>query len=284
MVLQKLYRHFLTSLKEIYSDSEAGIITDWVFETVANCTKTDVLINPQQQLNNETIQPLNNALKKLLHHMPVQYVLGEAWFYKMKLKVSPSVLIPRPETEELVLEITNHLSEHTAANALDIGTGSGCIAIALKKNVPQITITAIDKSSEALQIAFENASIQETPITFLSLDFLEENSWKGLSKFDIIVSNPPYIPFNEKQLMDKNVTAHEPHIALFVPTESPLIFYEKIALFGKTHLNKRGKIFMETHEAFAGEVSLLFEKNNYKSNIKKDMYGKQRMVIATHCP
>ena len=284
MTVQKLYRHFLTALKDIYSDNEAAKICDIIFEWAAGLTKPDILINPNKQLNNSTIQQFNNALEKLLLHTPVQYITGEAWFYKLKLKVSPAVLIPRPETEELVLEILNHLQGNTQSTVLDAGTGSGCIAIAIKKNAPQTTVSAIDISNEALQIAKENAARQEVAVSFLQINFLEEDSWKTLPFYDVIVSNPPYIPDNEKYLMDKNVTAHEPHTALFVPAESPLIFYEKIALFGKTHLNKNGKIFMETHEKFAESVARLFDETGYQSEIKKDMFGKDRMVMATHCP
>ena len=283
MTVQKLYRHLLAALKEIYNPNEAASITDIIFEWAADITKSGMLLYPEKELNNKIIEQLNNALEKLLQHIPVQYVTGEAWFYKMKFKVSPAVLIPRPETEELVLEIINHVSQNTKASILDIGTGSGCIAIALKKNLPQANVSAIDISNKALQVAMENSTRQETAISFLEINFLEEATWSDLPMYDIIVSNPPYIPIIEKELMDKNVTAHEPHTALFIPTESPLIFYEKIALFGKTHLNKAGKIFMETHEDFAGKVAALFEESAYQSTIKKDMFGKERMVMATHC-
>ncbi len=284
MTVQKIYRHFLTSLKEIYSHNEAAKITDMIFEWAVGISKSDLLVNPDRQINSSAIQQLNNVLIKLLQHIPVQYIIGEAWFYKLKLKVSPAVLIPRPETEELVLEILNHLKVNTQSTVLDVGTGSGCIAIAIKKNAPQTTVSAIDISNEALQIAKENAARQEVAVSFLQLNFLEENSWKTLPFYDVIVSNPPYIPDNEKDLIDKNVTAHEPHTALFVPIESPLIFYEKIAVFCKTHLNKNGKIFMETHEEFAESVARLFDETGYQSEIKKDMFGKDRMVMATHCP
>ena len=283
MTVQKLYRHFLATLKEIYNLGEAANITDMIFEWAAGISKSHVLINPNEQINNATIQQLNEALEKLLQHIPIQYVIGEAWFYKMKLKVSPAVLIPRPETEELVLEIINHLSQNKQAAILDIGTGSGCIALAIKKNAPHTNVFAIDISDEALQVAKKNAIKQEAVISFLQLNFLEETTWDNLPSYDIIVSNPPYIPINEKALMDKNVTDHEPHTALFVPTESPLIFYEKIALFGITHLNNDGKIFMETHEDFAAKVAMLFKESGYNPIIKKDMFGKERMVMATHC-
>ncbi|MEP6712511.1 MAG: peptide chain release factor N(5)-glutamine methyltransferase [Ferruginibacter sp.] len=285
MTVQKLYRHFLATVKQIYSANEASKITDMIFEWAAAISKSDILLYPDNQLNSSTIQQLDNALIKLLQHIPVQYIIGEGWFYKMNLKVSPAVLIPRPETEELVLEILNHLKKsNEQSTVLDIGTGSGCIAIAIKKNATQTNVSAIDVSEQALQIAEENAKAQQVTVSYLQLDFLNEKAWKDLPAYDIIVSNPPYIPLNEKELMDKNVTTHEPHTALFVPAESPLIFYEKIALFGKSHLNKNGKIFMETHEDFAGKVATLFEQSGYKTAIKKDMFDKERMVMATRFP
>lgn len=283
MEVQKFYRHLLTALKEVYSDNEAAKITDMVFEWAVGISKSAILIDSGKQLNIVTIEQLNNALNELLLHVPVQYVMGHAWFYKMKLKVSPAVLIPRPETEELVLECLNYLGVNPHSSVLDIGTGSGCIALAIKKNIPQANVSAIDLSYEALEIAKENATSQSLLITFLQLNFLQQHSWSSLATYDIIVSNPPYIPLNEKDLLDENVRAHEPHTALFVPIENPLIFYENIALFAKSHLNKNGKIFMETHEDFAGRVASIFEESGYKPMIKKDMYGKERIVMATHC-
>jgi release factor glutamine methyltransferase len=221
----------------------------------------------------------------LLQHKPVQYVLGEAWFYNMKLKVNEQVLIPRPETEELVQLVLTHVAANQVAapTILDIGTGSGCIAIALMKNIPAAIVTAIDVSGEALLVAKENAIDQDTTIQFFQTDFLNEAQWPVLPTFDIIISNPPYIPINEKEKLDINVTAFEPHHALFVPDNAPLLFYEKIATFGKTHLNPGGKIFMETHEDYAQETADLFSPFYSEVAIKKDIFGKERMVVAEIC-
>jgi release factor glutamine methyltransferase len=281
MIIKEQYRFFLEQLQVIYSLNEATVITDWVFESLAGIKRFDILKNPGQVLSDTNAAKLNNALASLLQHKPVQYVLGETWFYKMKLKVNEHVLIPRPETEELVELVLNEAAHaEKAPSIIDIGTGSGCIAIAIKKNIPAANVKAIDVSEQALLIAKENAANQHTNIQFLTVDFLEELQWKNLPAFDIIISNPPYIPANEKEKLDTNVTAFEPHQALFVPDNAPLLFYEKIAAFGKTHLNPGGKIFMETHEDYAKETAGLFSAFYSEAAIKKDIFGKERMVVV----
>jgi release factor glutamine methyltransferase len=281
MTVNELYRSFLKELKKIYSDDEAANINSMIFESIAGITREALIKEPGHTLDEKTTQLLKDSLEALKLNKPVQYVLGEAWFYKMKLKVSPAVLIPRPETEELVASVIDFLKDKPVTSVLDIGTGSGCIAIAVKKSLPSIQVTAFDVSESALEIAKENSAQQQTEIKFLFFNFLEEKKWNALDSYDVIVSNPPYIPFNELEKLSKNVTDHEPHSALFVGSGEPLIFYEKIALFGKDHLKKHGKIFVETHEDFAGAVLELFHSNDYEATIQKDMFGKQRMVIAT---
>ncbi len=284
MTIKEQYRLFLQQLQTIYSLNEATVITDWVFESLAGIERFDVIKNPDCPLLATKEEALNKALTPLLQHKPVQYVLGEGWFYKMKLKVNEQVLIPRPETEELVQLVLTHFATNqiAAPTILDIGTGSGCIPIAVKKNIPAAVVTAIDVSEGALLVANENATTQQTNIGFLQVNFLDESQWGALPKFDIIISNPPYIPINEKEKLDMNVTAFEPHQALFVPDNSPLLFYEKIATFGKTHLNLGGKIFMETHEDFAKETASLFKQHYKEVTIQKDIFGKERMVIAVY--
>ena len=284
MTIKEQYRFFLQQLQTIYNLNEATVITDWVFKSLAGIERFDVIKNPDCPLSATKEEALNNALTALLQHKPVQYFLGEAWFYNMKLKVNEHVLIPRPETEELVQLVLSHIvsNQIPAPSILDIGTGSGCIPIAVKKNIPAAVVTAIDVSEGALLVANENATTQQTNIGFLQVNFLDESQWGALPKFDIIISNPPYIPINEKEKLDMNVTAFEPHQALFVPDNSPLLFYEKIATFGKTHLNLGGKIFMETHEDFAKETASLFKQHYKEVTIQKDIFGKERMVIAVY--
>jgi release factor glutamine methyltransferase len=282
MTVNELYRSFLSELENIYDSSEAANISSMVFEKIAGITRPAMIKDPKHVLNKETIARLDDSLAALKMHKPVQYVTGEAWFFKMKLKVSPAVLIPRPETEELADLVIGHLKDKQAATILDIGTGSGCIAIAIKKNIPASRVTAIDISNEALIIAKENSLEQGTDIDFIKLDFLDETTWRSLPLFDVIVSNPPYIPENEKQILDKNVSEFEPHTALFVENGRPLIFYEKIAAFSKAHLTENGKIFLETHEQFAEQTAALFNSDPYSAEIRKDLFEKQRMVMVNY--
>ena len=284
MTNREQYRIFLQQLKAIYNLNEATIITDWVLESLAGMQRFDVVKDPEKLLPDTITEKFKVALEELLQHKPVQYVTGEAWFYNMKLKVDKSVLIPRPETEELVKLVLDAVKDAAilAPSIIDIGTGSGCIAIAVKKNLSAASVTAIDVSESALAIAKDNSAVQQTDIQFLKVDFLEESQWVSLPRYDVIVSNPPYIPMDEKEKLDKNVTGFEPHQALFVPDRLPLLFYEKIAAFASAHLNPKGKIFMEVHESFAKETAALFTKNFSEALIKKDIFGKERMVVVTY--
>ena len=284
MTINNYYRHYLLQLQHIYSLQEASVITEWVFDKLVQVSRLDIIKAPESIMNTEKIKILDEALGKLLQHYPVQYLLGETIFYNLKLKVNNAVLIPRPETEELVDWIINDLKK-TAPDKkysmLEIGSGSGCISIALQKNLPDTTITAIDISEAALAVAIENSKINNASIDFLLVDFLDESEWMKLPKVDIIVSNPPYIPVAEKNMLDKNVTHFEPHTALFVPDKSPLLFYEKIANFAKSNLKKSGIIYVETHEDFAAATAAVFSTIFKDVILKKDLLGKNRMVKAT---
>jgi release factor glutamine methyltransferase len=281
MTLKEVYRKILEQAQTIYSLSEATTMTDWIFENVASIQRADVIKTPNLELSQSILAELDNRIHQLLLHKPIQYILGEAWFYDMKLKVNENVLIPRPETEELVGMIITNNQQNSDIKILDIGTGSGCIPITLKKHLPDAVITSIDFSEGAILVAKENASIQNTAIQFIHVDFLDESGWTNFPKFDVIVSNPPYIPLNEKEKMDKNVTAYEPGMALFVPDNDPLLFYKKIAAFGKKHLNPEGKIYLEIHEDYAKETAAVFTALQYDHVlVKEDMFGKERMVIA----
>jgi len=285
MTAKLLYRQFLEQLQTLYGLSEATVITDWTFKKIAGINKMAFIKDASFELTATAEKQLQEALTALLLHKPVQYVLGEAWFGTLQLLVNEHVLIPRPETEELVHWIVTTEKEaikDKAISILDIGAGSGCIPIYLKKALPNASITSIDVSKNALDVAIKNAGTHQAIIHFKQLDFLEEKSWSELEQFDIIVSNPPYIPSLEKETMDANVTQYEPGIALFVPDKSPLIFYEKIALFAATHLIETGKVFVEIHEDFAAETTTIFEEYFKFVVIKKDLLGKDRMIAATH--
>ena len=281
MSIQEFYRLFLNELTGIYSKDESSNITQMIFEEFAGISRSDVIKNPSYALPETTLEKLQQCLSGLLNHEPVQYVMGYAWFYKMKFKVTSAVLIPRPETEELISESINFLKEKNNPTILDIGTGSGCIPIAIKKNLPEASVTSIDISLDAIKIAEENAAKNNVSIIFKQTDFLSEVNWKNFDQYDAIISNPPYIPQAERKLMDKNVVKYEPSVALFVDDNNPLIFYKKIAGFAKMHLKKEGKVFMETHEEYANEVCNFFLKEGYDAMIKKDMYEKNRMVMAS---
>ena len=230
------------------------------------------------EISQEDIYIANGMVEELKQGRPLQYILGEAWFYKYPFKVNEAVLIPRPETEELVEWILSCIDK-PKLSILDIGTGSGCIPITIKKEKPETHITSVDISQEALATAEENAQQLNTEIKFLELDFLTESSWVDLNKYDIIVSNPPYIPVNEKETLSVNVRNHEPHQALFVPENQPLFFYEKIAKFGKEYLNDQGLIFLELHQDYAYETKKLFEEFGYKNvELRKDISGNDRML------
>jgi release factor glutamine methyltransferase len=191
------------------------------------------------------------------------------------------VLIPRPETEELgEWIITEAKTKKQPVAIIDIGTGSGCIAIALKKELVSAEIFGIDISADALSVARQNSSQLGADIKFLQCDFLDETSWQNLTSFDIIVSNPPYISENEKQDMKRNVIQYEPHAALFTGAADHLIFYKKIALFAKSNLNKEGEIYAEVNDKYANEVNQVFNQHGFSSTIKKDVYGRDRMIKA----
>lgn len=282
MPVKEVYRNFLIKLQNIYTLSEATIVADWVFESVASVKRSDILKNPDQVLPSLAKVGLQVALQQLLQHKPVQYVLGEAWFYHLKLKVDENVLIPRPETEELVEAILNDRKNRlTDPSILDIGTGCGCIPIAIKKNMPAAVVSAIDVSEKALEVASRNAESHHVSIDFSQCDFLDQSQWEKFGQYDIIVSNPPYVPLIQKGTMEKNVVLYEPHVAIFVPDNDPQKFYKKIVQFAATHLLPKGKIFLETSETNVKETAALFSAAYNDVQIKRDMFGKERTVIVT---
>ncbi|MCP9753240.1 peptide chain release factor N(5)-glutamine methyltransferase [Ferruginibacter sp. HRS2-29] len=281
MTLKTAHTNFISALQSVYDKDEAIVIRNLVFEWATGTGRHDITLAADKELTSAESEKISAALERLLKNEPVQYVTGEAWFYGAKFKVDASVLIPRPETEELVQEAIGFLTTRSSPEVLDIGTGSGCIPVSVKKKLPAANITAIDISEDALNIARENSRLINSPVNFLLADILKEDSWNNFGWYDAIISNPPYIPSNESKRMHTNVTAYEPHLALFVPDDDPLLFYKKIAAFANYHLKGNGKIFLETHEAYAKEVAAVLEDNNFTAQIKKDIPGKERMVIAS---
>jgi release factor glutamine methyltransferase len=282
MTIVQAQQQTLVQLKLLYAEREAANITDWVMEHITGKKRIDRLINTQELLTPEQEEKLGTILPQLAANKPVQYVLNEAWFAGMPFFVNEHVLIPRPETEELVEWICEESQKLKVKSQklLDVGTGSGCIPVSLKKKVPGLDITSIDVSEDALNVAKKNAAGLGTEIRFLHADFLKEENWKQLSVFDIIVSNPPYIKQSEHSSMSKHVTDFEPSLALFVPDEDALLFYRKIAQFAKTHLSKQGSVFLEINEALGKETVALYESEGYVVELRKDMQGKDRMVRA----
>jgi release factor glutamine methyltransferase len=283
MTIQQASQRLLFQLYHIYEEREARNIADLVMENITEWTRIDRVMNKEVPLSPPKEQLLQQYVSELMEHKPVQYVLKEAWFAGMKLYVDASVLIPRPETEELVNWITTDLrSPITDIKLIDIGTGSGCIPIALKKKLPDATIHACDISEEALAVAAKNAADQQADIRLTICDFLNKEERNGLPDVDVIVSNPPYIPANEKSLVPENVTRYEPHTALFVSDDDPLQFYMAIADFAKYRLSRNGSVYVEIHEDLCVAVRELFSKKGFKKiEVKKDMQGKNRMVKAS---
>lgn len=281
MTLKEAHIYISGKLKAIYDSSEADNIAGWVVENLSGTKRTDRISNRERKLNEAELDRLEQNLRRLLNHEPVQYVLNEAWFCGLKLYVDDHVLIPRPETEELVEWIISDCRfPIDSLSILDIGSGSGCIPLALKKRLGKAEVLGCDVSEGALNVARKNSNLLGINVNFIKLDFLDPAEREGLPLFDILVSNPPYIPEKDKTTMHLNVLNYEPATALFVPDDDALVFYSAIAGFGKAHLRKDGKIYTEIHESLGSATRELFEKAGYNTEIKKDMQGKDRMVKA----
>lgn len=268
------------NLYSIYEENEADNIAELLLAHVTQLNRAARLRQKDSMLTGAQQELFTNCLNRLLLYEPVQYVLQEAWFCGHRFLVNSHVLIPRPETEELAYWIKT--SAKPGARILDIGTGSGCIAIALKKYLPDADVSAIDISPEALEVAQTNAEDLKTEIHFKLTDILDSNQWDFSNEnFDIIVSNPPYIKETEKQQMRDNVLLFEPFTALFVQDKDPLIFYRHIILFAKKYLKLHGRLYFEINEALGKEVVALLMKEGFEEIVlKKDMQGKDRMVSA----
>lgn len=254
-------------------------ISEWLTEHLAGITRSNRMQQQKKELTPAQLLLFDQYLDRLLQHEPIQYVLQEAWFCGLHFYVDHNVLIPRPETEELVEWVISHcrfpLDDMSIA---DIGTGSGCIPVAIKKRLAKATVTGYDISPGALNVARKNAATLGIDVSFHELDFLDPSQRTTLPFFDIIISNPPYIPIADKEQLAINVTAFEPSAALFVPDNDPLTFYHALADFGLTHLHPGGSIYMEIHHPFASKVMALFAGKGYTAEVKKDMQGKERMV------
>ncbi|MFT5385886.1 MAG: release factor glutamine methyltransferase [Saprospiraceae bacterium] len=280
LTIKQAYQQFCESTQKIYSLRETLSMARIVFEDEFRITNFE----REGVFSSEEKQRLTAIQTRIANHEPLQYILGQADFYGLKFKVDNSVLIPRPETEELVHWVLEHASLsflNPALKVLDIGTGSGCIPVTLKKQSPILEVHATDFSADVLAIAQWNAKQNGVDIDFFENDILNKESWGQLGNYDFIISNPPYIPQQEEELMPLNVKAFEPKIALFVSDDDPLIFYKTITKFAATYLNEKGKLFFETNEFNAKEVVLMVETEGFeKVELIQDLNGKDRMVVG----
>jgi len=290
MTIDEARREITKAIRHIYDHDEANNIAELLTENLTKLPRSERIIKGNELLLAPQKELLSSSILRLQQHEPIQYVINEAWFAGMRFYVDRNVLIPRPETEELVeWVVKEYRSQNTKVRIeksefrmLDVGTGSGCIAIALKHKLPNIEMWACDISDEALNIARMNADALHATIDFVPLNFLDPGQRKQLPNVDIIVSNPPYIPLHEKTMMNKNVEEYEPSTALFVPDDDPLIFYKTIAEFGQQKLNKGGGIYAEIHETLGEQTRDLFLSQRYQIHLKQDLQGKDRMIKATN--
>lgn len=284
MQFKQFFQKFSTNLAPLYDKDEADAMFFVTLYHFFNLSRASYLLKKEEEISAIDLIKFEHVLTELQTGKPIQYILGETYFYGLPFKVNTSVLIPRPETEELVdwvlLECSSLINRNIPiANILDIGTGSGCIAISLKKNLPDTKVFAIDIAADTLETAKQNASLNKVKVEFIKQDILSTSILHFPSNISIIVSNPPYIKEDEKPQMHHNVLANEPHRALFVSNENPLIFYEAIADFALKTLEKNGLLFFEINEYLGKQtVDLLKDKGFLNIELKKDMQGKDRMI------
>jgi len=281
MILKGIKEFIKDKLKKIYTEREVKTITNALFEKHLKLSPAGILLRYNDKIDDDLIYNIKADVAQINNKMPYQYVIGFTWFYGLKLTVNEWVLIPRPETEELVDWIVKDTAPTEKIDVIDIGTGSGCIALAIKAGLPNASLTGVDISNEALGIAKENAQANKLEVHFELFDVLNYVPDKQHALFDIVVSNPPYIPFTEKAGMEKIVAEYEPGLALFSPNENALIFYESICRYARQYLKKDGWLYFEIHENYASGVCEILHKFGFDSiEVKKDLQGKDRMVKA----
>jgi release factor glutamine methyltransferase len=281
MLLKKYKSNFIEELSSIYDEMEAESFFYLILEHLHQLKRIDLALNPDFEISESDKVRWENIFTELKTQKPIQYILGETEFYGLKFIVDENVLIPRPETEELVeLIVSNFKSQTSKLRILDIGTGSGCIPISLKKNLPNAEVFAIDVSENALEIAKKNAKLNGVEVNFILKNILETNDLE--QQFDIIVSNPPYVRMLEKEEIKPNVLEFEPHLALFVEDNDALLFYRKIAQLAKKNLTENGSLFFEINQYLGKETVELLENLGFKNILLlKDIYGNDRMIEST---
>lgn len=289
MNIREFRDYFKISLKKLYPASEIDTFLFLLLEEYLNFKRIDIVLKSNFNISSEVLTLLKSSTKLLEQEIPIQYIIGKTEFYGFPFILNEHVLIPRPETEELVTFILDKVSKlesyHTikkenTIKILDIGTGSGCIPIALKKSLPLAEISALEKSNKALRIAKKNTHLNKVDINLIQQDILKTTQLNNT--YDIIVSNPPYVRESEKKEIKNNVLNNEPHMALFVEDNNPLIFFDKIAELAKNHLTKNGLLFFEINQYLGKEtVDLLRLKGFNTIELKKDIFGHDRVIIAS---
>ncbi|HWJ90633.1 MAG TPA: peptide chain release factor N(5)-glutamine methyltransferase [Flavisolibacter sp.] len=295
MKLSEAEQLLRNGLNGIYSEGEVDAVARLAIEHVTGWASVERMGRKSETLSARAVEDLQSIMARLKQHEPIQYIINKSWFYGMELYVDRNVLVPRPETEELVDWIVKTIrasgkdvfsraatdsDETTTLKILDVGTGSGCIALALKKTMPRAEVWGCDISDEALNVARRNGSALDIRVDFQAVNFLDEGQQKQLPTVDLIVSNPPYVPQRDKATMDPNVVNYEPHSALFVPDEDALKFYRALIRFSSHRLYPAGSIFAEIHESLGFKVVNLFGEAGFEVELRKDMQGKDRMVHA----
>jgi len=279
MRIREYRSRFVETLTPIYDLDEAESFFYLVLEDKKKLKRIDLALNPETEFSDNEISEWNEILEKLKQYIPIQYILGKTHFYGLEFEVNENVLIPRPETEELVDWIISNNSRSDGLKVLDIGTGSGCIAIALAKNLSEAHVSAIDVSEKVLATAEKNAQINNASVDFLQKDILLTEDLE--QQFDIIVSNPPYVRNLEKDQIKQNVLDHEPHLALFVDDHDALVFYRKITELAQKNLSTNGQLYFEINQYLGKEMMDLLEQKGFQQmELRSDIYGNHRMVFG----
>ena len=282
-LLKDVKSYYLEELTSVYGEAEALSIMNLLIRHFFGLSRVDQALQKDFRLTETELLKIHFAVKELKKEKPIQYITGETEFYGLKIKVNPSVLIPRPETEELVDLIVKNNKGCRVERILDVGTGSGCIALALKKQFPKAEVCGIDVSRGALETAAENSKLNGLEVTFRKMDILDKERRVELEGFDLIVSNPPYVTQSEKAILKKNVVDYEPHLALFVEDNDPLLFFYAVADFAKGKLLPGGQLWFEINEKFGNKVAGILKHHGFRQvKIIQDIFGKERFITALH--
>ena len=280
--INSLYKTFVMRLQVIHPTREAEQLSEWLLmHQMGLNRRADFVLRKTDIADQHLVEKSHVWLKELLKGVPIQHLIGEVEFAGLHLKVNNDVLIPRPETEELVDGITKDLPQNFSGNILDIGTGSGCIALGLKNFFHKAKVIGLDVSESALEMARKNALLNQLEVDFLLKDILIDDTWTS-QPLDVIVSNPPYIPIEESSQMSPTVADYEPSLALFTPNDDPLVFYKAIHAFASKYLNKHGLLYFELHESYAFQVFEMIEAKWPLAHVEliEDLQGKKRFLKA----